>query len=50
MPILCGVTLRIYDTAARQLRDFEPIREGHASIYLCGATVQSIPHLSLIHI
>ena len=45
MPILCGVTLRIYDTAARQLRDFEPIREGHASIYLCGATVQSIPHI-----
>lgn len=39
------VTLRIYDTATRQLRDFEPVREGHASIYLCGATVQSIPHI-----
>ena len=39
------VTLRIYDTARRTLRDFEPIREGHASIYLCGATVQSIPHI-----
>ena len=40
-----NVTLRIYDTATRQLRDFEPVREGHASIYLCGATVQSIPHI-----
>lgn len=39
------VTLRIYDTATRQPRDFEPVREGHASIYLCGATVQSIPHI-----
>lgn len=40
-----NVTLRIYDTATRQLRDFTPVREGHASIYLCGATVQSIPHI-----
>lgn len=39
------VTLRIYDTATRQLRDFEPVRPGHASVYLCGATVQSIPHI-----
>ncbi|WP_185769450.1 cysteine--tRNA ligase [Corynebacterium anserum] len=39
------MTLRIYDTATRQLRDFTPLREGHASIYLCGATVQSIPHI-----
>ncbi|AEI08582.1 Cysteinyl-tRNA synthetase [Corynebacterium resistens DSM 45100] len=42
---MTNVTLRIYDTATRQLRDFEPVREGHASIYLCGATVQSIPHI-----
>lgn len=39
------MTLRIYDTARRTLRDFEPTRKGHASIYLCGATVQSIPHI-----
>ncbi|KAB1503034.1 cysteine--tRNA ligase [Corynebacterium sp. 320] len=39
------MTLRIYDTATRSLRDFQPIRDGHASIYLCGATVQSIPHI-----
>ncbi|WP_312098002.1 cysteine--tRNA ligase [Corynebacterium dentalis] len=39
------MTLRIYDTATRTLRDFQPVRPGHASVYLCGATVQSIPHI-----
>ena len=38
-------TLRIYDTATRSQRDFEPIRLGHASIYLCGATPQAQPHI-----
>lgn len=38
-------TLRIYDTATRSQRDFEPIRPGHASIYLCGATPQVQPHI-----
>jgi len=37
--------LRIYDTANRSQRDFEPIRPGHASIYLCGATPQAQPHI-----
>jgi len=37
--------LRIYDTATRSQRDFEPIRPGHASIYLCGATPQAQPHI-----
>lgn len=39
------MTLRIFDTNARSLRDFVPVKEGHASVYLCGATVQSIPHI-----
>lgn len=39
------MTLKIYDTASRALRDFVPLREGHASIYLCGATPQSTPHI-----
>jgi cysteinyl-tRNA synthetase len=39
------VTLRIYDTASRQLRDFEPLEPGRVSIYLCGATVQAPPHI-----
>jgi len=39
------VTLRLYDTATRTVRPFEPIEPGKASIYLCGATVQGEPHL-----
>ncbi|MEJ5998908.1 cysteine--tRNA ligase [Corynebacterium sp. H130] len=39
------MTLRIFDTNTRSLREFVPVKEGHASVYLCGATVQSIPHI-----
>jgi cysteinyl-tRNA synthetase len=39
------VALRLYDTATRSTREFLPLLEGHASIYLCGATVQSPPHI-----
>jgi len=39
------VTQQIFDTATRTLRAFEPLREGHVSIYLCGATPQSSPHI-----
>jgi cysteinyl-tRNA synthetase len=39
------VSLRLYDTATRSVRDFVPLHEGHASIYLCGATVQAPPHI-----
>ncbi|MGC4934315.1 cysteine--tRNA ligase [Gordonia sp. DT30] len=39
------MTLRLYDTAAREVRDFVPLRDGHVSIYLCGATVQGVPHI-----
>jgi cysteinyl-tRNA synthetase len=39
------VTLRLYDTASRQLREFESIEPGRASLYLCGATVQAPPHI-----
>jgi cysteinyl-tRNA synthetase len=42
------VSLRFYDTSARQVRDFVPLREGHASLYLCGATVQAPPHIGHI--
>ena len=45
---LIRVTLRIYDTATRTLRAFEPVRAGHASVYLCGATVQTVPHIGHI--
>ncbi|MCQ4625390.1 cysteine--tRNA ligase [Corynebacterium sp. CCUG 69979] len=39
------MTQQIFDTATRTLRDFDPLREGHVSIYLCGATPQSSPHI-----
>jgi len=39
------VTLHLYDTATRRLREFTPLRPGHASVYLCGATPQSVPHI-----
>jgi cysteinyl-tRNA synthetase len=42
------VTLHIYDTASRSLREFVPLEPGKASIYLCGATVQAPPHIGHI--
>jgi len=39
------VTLRLYDTETRAVRDFEPLVPGHVSVYLCGATVQGEPHI-----
>ena len=39
------VSLHLYDTASRSIRPFVPLRDGHASVYLCGATVQAPPHI-----
>ncbi len=39
------MTLRLYDTATRAVRDFAPLEEGKAGIYVCGLTVQSEPHV-----
>ena len=39
------MSLRLYDTAARAVRDFTPLREGRASVYVCGLTVQGRPHV-----
>jgi cysteinyl-tRNA synthetase len=39
------VTIRLFDTAAREVRDFNPITPGEVGIYLCGATVQAPPHV-----
>ncbi len=39
------MTIRLYDTATREIRDFAPLRAGHVGIYLCGLTVQSEPHV-----
>src|SRR5690606_20157689 len=42
---ICGVALQLFDTAARQVREFRPARSGTASMYICGATVQGVPHI-----
>ncbi len=39
------MTLRLFDTAIRAVREFQPVTQGKASVYLCGATVQGAPHL-----
>ena len=39
------MTLRLHDTATRQVRDFVPLEQGRAGIYVCGLTVQSEPHI-----
>ncbi|NLE79341.1 MAG: cysteine--tRNA ligase [Rhodococcus sp.] len=39
------MTLRLFDTETRALRDFVPLAPGRASVYLCGATVQGDPHI-----
>ncbi|HEU4489500.1 MAG TPA: cysteine--tRNA ligase [Jiangellales bacterium] len=42
------MSLRLYDTATREVRDFVPLVPGQVSVYLCGATVQSPPHIGHI--
>ena len=39
------MTFRLYDTATREVRDFVPLEEGKAGLYVCGLTVQSEPHI-----
>ena len=39
------MTLRIWDTRVQGLREFAPLDPGHVTVYVCGATVQSGPHL-----
>ncbi len=37
--------MQVYNTLTRRKEPFEPVRPGHVGIYVCGATVQSAPHL-----
>ncbi|MEY7973767.1 cysteine--tRNA ligase [Saccharomonospora xinjiangensis] len=39
------MALRLFDTATRQVREFRPAQAGTASMYVCGATVQGVPHI-----
>ena len=42
------MSLKIYDTATRSVREFKPITKNKVGIYLCGATVQASPHIGHI--
>ncbi|AZI58985.1 cysteine--tRNA ligase [Nakamurella antarctica] len=39
------MTLHLYDTSTRSVRPFVPLVPGKVSMYVCGATVQGIPHI-----
>jgi cysteinyl-tRNA synthetase len=39
------VNVRLYDTKAQSLRDFTPLDPANVTVYVCGATVQSGPHI-----
>lgn len=40
--------LNLYDTASHQVSHFVPLKPGGVGIYVCGATVQSSPHIGHI--
>src|SRR5829696_9115327 len=39
------VSLSLYDTGTRTVREFVPLRPGEVSVYLCGDTPQGPPHI-----
>lgn len=43
-----AANLKLYDTASHAVEPFVPVQPGHVGIYVCGATVQSSPHIGHI--
>jgi cysteinyl-tRNA synthetase len=39
------VSLRLFDSATKELRDFVPLVPGRVGIYICGLTTQAPPHI-----
>jgi len=42
------VSIRLYDTASREVRELVPLRAGQVGVYHCGLTVQAAPHVGHI--
>jgi cysteinyl-tRNA synthetase len=40
-----AMTLQLYDTYTRQVRDFEPLKPGRVGLYACGLTVYDYAHI-----
>ena len=40
------MTLRLFDTYTRSVRDFEPLQADHVGLYACGPTVYDYFHLN----
>ena len=45
MSIAVSSKLKLYNTRTRETSDFKPLVAGKVGIYVCGATVQSFPHI-----
>ena len=43
-----AVSIRLYDSLRRDTVEFSPLTPGHVSMYVCGPTVQSAPHVGHI--
>ena len=39
------MSLRLFDSATREMRDFVPVEPGKVGIYICGLTTQAPPHI-----
>ena len=39
------MTLRLYSALGREVREFQPVRPGHVSMYVCGVTPYDVTHL-----
>ena len=39
------MAIRIYDTLKSEKVEFVPVRPGHVGMYVCGMTVQDVPHV-----
>ncbi len=37
--------IRIYDTLTGEKKEFVPVKPGHVGMYVCGMTVQDVPHV-----